>query len=119
MAILAPPRLQLRLQLTKFIKDYNNFLLNLEWRDGNFNLRKALCRYVDDLGSRSKPFLLSKEMRRLKIVGKILRILPVLQDRGVSSCNDLIIPQPGNGLANIVDVLAGVGDDQIAGIDLG
>lgn len=45
-AILAPPRLQ----LSEFVKYYNDFSLNFERRDGNPDLRKALCGCDADCG---------------------------------------------------------------------
>ncbi len=44
--------------------------------------------------------------------------MAVLENRGVASRHDLLRTEPGHGLADVVQVLARVGDDEVARIDL-
>ena len=79
MGILLPPRLQLRLQLrlqrAERIQNPNNLLLHGQWGNGNDNFCQVILLDFHYLGSMHICALTLKEIQRLEIVRKILRIL--------------------------------------------
>lgn len=75
MGILLPPRLQLRLQRAERIQNPNDLLLHRQWRNGNDNFCQVILLDFHYLGSMHICALTLKEIQRLEIVRKILRIL--------------------------------------------
>ena len=55
----------------------------------------------------------------MEIVSDVLRVFAVFEDCGMSARDDLNVAKPRNSLADVIEILAGVRDDDITRIDLG